>query len=87
MTVFLVSQRAASILHADKIIVMDDGMVAGIGTHQQLLKHVRSIGKSVIPSFPKRRWSNMKKNKGTVGKVLKLIGPYKYLYCCHLYLR
>ena len=38
MTVFLVSQRAASILHADKIIVMDDGMVAGIGTHQQLLK-------------------------------------------------
>ena len=34
MTVFLVSQRAASILHADKIIVMDDGMVAGIGTHQ-----------------------------------------------------
>ena len=38
MTVFLVSQRAASILHADKIIVMDDGMVTGIGTHQQLLK-------------------------------------------------
>ena len=40
MTVFLVSQRAASILHADKIIVMDDGMVAGIGTHQQLLKNM-----------------------------------------------
>ena len=38
MTVFLVSQRAASILHADKIIVMDDGAVAGIGTHRQLLK-------------------------------------------------
>nr|WP_317379456.1 ABC transporter ATP-binding protein [uncultured Faecalimonas sp.] len=38
MTVFLVSQRAASILHADKIIVMDDGAVAGIGTHQELLK-------------------------------------------------
>ena len=38
MTVFLVSQRAASILQADKIIVMEDGAVAGIGTHQELLK-------------------------------------------------
>lgn len=38
MTVFLISQRAASILHADKIIVLEDGMVAGIGTHQELLK-------------------------------------------------
>lgn len=36
-TVFLVSQRAASIRHADKIIVLDDGHVAGIGTHEELL--------------------------------------------------
>lgn len=36
-TVFLVSQRAASIRHADKIIVLDDGRVAGIGTHEELL--------------------------------------------------
>lgn len=37
-TVFIVSQRAASVLQADRIIVLDDGRIAGIGTHQELLK-------------------------------------------------
>jgi len=37
-TTFIVSQRAASVLYADKIIVLDDGEVAGIGTHQELLE-------------------------------------------------
>ena len=36
-TVFLVSQRAASVLHADKVIVLDDGKIAGIGRHEELL--------------------------------------------------
>ena len=36
-TIFIVSQRTSSIQFADKIIVMDDGQVAGIGTHEQLL--------------------------------------------------
>ncbi len=36
-TLFLVSQRAMSVLHADQIVVLDDGAVVGIGTHQQLL--------------------------------------------------
>ena len=35
--VFIVSQRASSILYADKIIVLDDGEVAGMGTHEELL--------------------------------------------------
>ncbi len=38
MTSVIVSQRANSIRHADKIIVLDDGQAAGIGTHSQLLK-------------------------------------------------
>jgi len=38
MTVFIVSQRAASIQHADRIVVLDDGRVAGIGTGDELLK-------------------------------------------------
>lgn len=38
MTCVIVSQRANSIRHADKIIVLDDGMVEGIGTHAQLLR-------------------------------------------------
>ncbi len=37
-TVFTVSQRASSIMHADKIIVLDDGEAAGIGTHEELLR-------------------------------------------------
>ena len=38
MTVFIVSQRASSIMQADKIIVLDDGKMAGVGTHQELLR-------------------------------------------------
>lgn len=38
LTVFIVSQRASSIQYADFIIVMDDGRVAGIGTHEELLR-------------------------------------------------
>lgn len=38
-TVFIVSQRTSSIQHADKIIVLDDGEIAGMGTHEQLLEN------------------------------------------------
>lgn len=38
MTVFIVSQRASSIMHADKIIVLDDGKIVGMGTHEELKK-------------------------------------------------
>ncbi len=37
-TTFIVSQRASTILHADKIIVLDDGKIVGLGTHDQLLE-------------------------------------------------
>lgn len=37
MTVFIVSQRAASIMYADKILVLEDGKIAGQGTHEELL--------------------------------------------------
>ncbi len=37
-TVFIVSQRASSLLQADQIVVLDDGVVAGIGTSEELLK-------------------------------------------------
>ncbi len=38
MTVFIVSQRASTIKQADQIIVLDDGSMAGIGTHEELMK-------------------------------------------------
>ena len=37
-TVFIVSQRTASVMHADFIIVLDDGEVVGLGTHEELMK-------------------------------------------------
>ncbi len=37
-TVFIVSQRSSSIQHADQIIVLDDGMMVGCGTHEELLQ-------------------------------------------------
>ncbi len=37
-TVFIVSQRASSVMNADMIIVLDDGKAAGMGTHEELLK-------------------------------------------------
>ena len=37
-TVFIVSQRAASLLHADKILVLDDGQMVGMGRHEELLR-------------------------------------------------
>ena len=36
LTVFIVSQRAASLQHADQILVLDDGRLVGLGTHDQL---------------------------------------------------
>lgn len=39
LTVFIVSQRASSIMHADKILVLDDGRIVGMGTHEELLEN------------------------------------------------
>lgn len=39
MTVFLISQRASTVRQADQILVLDDGELVGIGTHETLLKH------------------------------------------------
>ena len=38
-TVIIVAQRISTILNADKIIVLDDGHMAGIGTHKELMKN------------------------------------------------
>ena len=39
ITTFIVSQRTASIRNADKIIVLEDGEIVGMGTHDELLKN------------------------------------------------
>jgi len=54
-TVFIVSQRAASILYADKIIVLDDGKVVGIGKHNELLENCPVYQEIYYSQFPKER--------------------------------
>lgn len=53
ITVFIVSQRASSIQYADKIIVLDDGEVAGIGTHDELLSRCSVYQEIYYSQFPK----------------------------------
>lgn len=53
MTVFIVSQRAASIMHADKIIVLDDGQMVGYGIHQELLKQCEVYQEICYSQFSK----------------------------------
>lgn len=53
MTVFIVSQRTSSIMNADVILVLDDGKMAGLGTHEELLDSCgiyREIYESQYPS-------------------------------------
>lgn len=52
-TVFIVSQRAASIAHADKIVVLEDGRAVGIGTHTELLKSCPVYAEIYYSQFPK----------------------------------
>ncbi len=61
-TIFIVSQRTSSIQFADKIIVMDDGQVAGIGTHEQLLGNCEIYREIYESQFKKE--DLLKTNKG-----------------------
>lgn len=51
-TVFIVSQRAASVMHCDKILVLDDGQCVGIGTSEQLLKKCDVYREIYYSQFP-----------------------------------
>ena len=54
-TTFIVSQRASSIRHADQIIVLDDGQMAGIGTHEELLEHCEVYQEIYYSQYPEER--------------------------------
>ena len=53
MTVFIVSQRASSIRYADQIIVLDDGEMADIGTHDELLERCSVYQEIYYSQYPK----------------------------------
>jgi len=55
ITTFIVSQRASSILYADKIVVLDDGEMAGIGTHDELLQNCEVYREIYFSQYPEER--------------------------------
>lgn len=54
-TTFIVSQRASTIRHADKIIVLDDGETAGIGTHDELMRNCDVYREIYFSQYPDER--------------------------------
>ncbi len=52
MTTFIVSQRASTIRNADMIIVLEDGEMAGIGTHEELLKNCNVYQEIYYSQYP-----------------------------------
>ena len=54
-TVFVVSQRISSIQDADRILVLDDGRLAGCGTHEELLENCRVYQEIYDSQYPGKR--------------------------------
>ena len=62
-TVFIVSQRASSLMHADTIIVLDDGDVAGMGTHEELLKNCEVYQEIYYSQFERKEEDERKESE------------------------
>ena len=68
-TTFLVSQRASTIREADQILVLDDGMLAGKGTHDSLMKSCPVYQEIYYSQFPEERPSSEKRQKRSKGSA------------------
>ncbi len=55
MTVFIVSQRTASVRNADRILVLDDGRLVGNGTHEELMKECGVYREIYYSQFPEEK--------------------------------
>jgi len=57
-TVFIVAQRISTIMNADKIVVLDEGRVAGIGTHKELMENCSVYKEIALSQFGKEELHN-----------------------------
>lgn len=57
-TLFVVSQRSSSVLQADRILVLDDGRLMGVGTHRRLLEQNETYQEIYYSQFPREEVSN-----------------------------
>ncbi|MBD5139287.1 MAG: ABC transporter ATP-binding protein [Ruminococcus sp.] len=67
-TVIIVAQRISTILHADKIIVLDEGRIAGMGTHEELLESCEiyeQIASSQLSENELKRGKSTENNPGS----------------------
>lgn len=63
-TVIIVAQRISTILHAEQIIVLDDGKIAGIGTHKELLKNCEAYYQIASSQLSEKELENDMKEVG-----------------------
>ncbi len=70
-TVLIVAQRISTVLHADRIIVLDEGAIAGMGTHQQLLATCAVYQEIVSSQWNKKESDDSLEPAGTMtGEVI-----------------
>ena len=69
--VFIVSQRTSSIQHADRILVLDDGKAAGLGTHEELLATCPVYQEIYYSQFDEKAAKAVRENAANAGKVEK----------------
>lgn len=63
-TTFIVSQRASTVRHADKILVLDDGELAGAGTHDELLAGCAVYREIYFSQYPEERLKAAREQEG-----------------------
>ena len=62
-TVIIVAQRISTILNADQIIVLDEGKVVGIGTHEELMKNNETYRQIALSQLSEEELANNSENK------------------------